>query len=82
MKDNPTKNISTTVTCKSIQYCYKRLQGRFDKSDKSESIMSRIGGEIRKSEELLVEMKEGRFYKERKSNHKIGTADNREKGKE
>lgn len=44
-----------------MQYSYKRLQCRFDKSDKTEGIISGIGGNIGGEEDLFANMKESRI---------------------
>ena len=59
-KANTTKRLSCPVTCKSIQYRYKHIQGRFDDHDRVDALMSGVGGEVGEMEELLISMREAR----------------------
>eukprot|EP00171_Calliarthron_tuberculosum_P001767 IDg1767t1 len=59
-KANCSKKISCAVTWKSIQDRYKRLQSRFDASERVESAMSGVGGEVGEMEELLSMMRDAR----------------------
>lgn len=45
--------VNKSVTLNSTQDGYKRLKSLFDLSDKSQALMSRIGGEVVEGEDLL-----------------------------
>lgn len=59
-KVNGSKRLVSSVTWKSVQDRYKRLQKRFDRNDRIEAAMSGVGGEFGELEELLSSMKETR----------------------
>lgn len=55
-----TSMLTRTVTGKSIQDRYIRLQRRFDRDDRSELLMSEIRGELCEMDEPLATMKDDR----------------------
>ena len=57
---NQTRNISFQLTLKSAQDPYKRLQARFETQDRTEELLSGVGGEQREMEEFLSEMRDAR----------------------
>lgn len=59
-KCNQTKEIAITVSWKSIQDRYKRLQTYCDKGDRIERVMSGVCGEVGETEELLSEIQNDR----------------------
>lgn len=57
---NETKKLSSGVHWKALQYRYKRSQAIFRDEDKTNFAMSRSGGELYETEEILADMKEDR----------------------
>ena len=60
VKATQTQKLSFELTWKSAQDRYKRLQARFDTQDRTEELMSGVGGEQGEMEELLSEMRYAR----------------------
>lgn len=60
IKENATKHFHYTISWKSLQYLYKRIQSIFDRGDLTEHRMSGIGEEVWEMDDILAIIKENR----------------------
>lgn len=82
VKANATKRLHCSISWKSLQDRYKRIQARFDRDDRTEQRMSGIGGEVSEMDEILAIMKEERDDLNVQRNEKKDKEDKRMKEKE